>query len=156
MLDSSSDTPEEKLLVWCRQSVRGWDIIYDLCYLFLQGFWYFAQLRSCEIHVNLRNAAKFTKTREIPWNSLEIISKYMSVRHIWNLSQLLGLFTSCKLANLSWNFVTETSKQSPKTCSHWWSWWCHKKLGTSHDVKSFAVGSFLDGIVVERANDYLC
>lgn len=25
MLDSSSDTPEEKLLVWCRQSVRGYD-----------------------------------------------------------------------------------------------------------------------------------
>ena len=73
--------------------------------------------------------------------------KYMSVRHIWNLSRLLGLFTSCKLANLSWNFVTKTSKQCTKTCRHWG--WC-KKLGTSHDVKSFAIGSFLDGIVVER------
>lgn len=28
----------------------------------------------------------------------------------------------------------------------------------SHDIKSFAIGSFLDGtcIVIERANDYLC
>ena len=34
----------------------------------------------------------------------------MSVQHIWNLFQLLGLFTCCKLAKLSWNFVTETCK----------------------------------------------
>ena len=74
MLDSSSDTPEEKLLVWCRQSVRGWDIIYDLCYLFLEGFWYFKRLRRCKIQVNLRNPTKFMKTHEIPGNSLEIIS----------------------------------------------------------------------------------
>ena len=33
---------------------------------------------------------------------------------------------------------------------------CCKKLGTSHDTKNFAIGSFLDGNVVERANDYLC
>ena len=26
----------------------------------------------------------------------------------------------------------------------------------SHDIKSFAIGSFLDGIVVEGVNDYLC
>ena len=38
----------------------------------------------------------------------------MSVQHFWNLSQLLRLFTCCKLANLSWNFVTEMCKQSPK------------------------------------------
>ena len=29
-------------------------------------------------------------------------------------------------------------------------------LGTSHDVKGFAIGSFLERIVVERANDNLC
>ena len=33
---------------------------------------------------------------------------------------------------------------------------CCQKLGTSHDVKGFAVGSFLEHIVVERANDDLC
>ena len=26
----------------------------------------------------------------------------------------------------------------------------------SHDIKSFAIGSFRDGIVVEGVNDYLC
>ena len=31
-----------------------------------------------------------------------------------------------------------------------------KELGTSHDVKSFAIGSFLEHIVVERGNDDLC
>ena len=30
------------------------------------------------------------------------------------------------------------------------------KLGASHDVKGFAIGSFLERIVVERANDDLC
>ena len=39
----------------------------------------------------------------------------MSVQHIWNFSQLLGLFTCRKLVNLSWNFVTETCKQRPVT-----------------------------------------
>ena len=31
-----------------------------------------------------------------------------------------------------------------------------EKLGTSHDVKGFAIGSVLERIVVERANDDLC
>ena len=31
-----------------------------------------------------------------------------------------------------------------------------RKLGTSHDVKGFAIGSFLEHIVVERANDDPC
>ena len=30
-----------------------------------------------------------------------------------------------------------------------------EKLGTSHHVKGFAIGSFLERIVVERANDDL-
>ena len=33
---------------------------------------------------------------------------------------------------------------------------CCEKLGTSHDVKGFAIGSFLERIVVERKNDDLC
>ena len=79
--------------------------------------------------------------------------KYMSVQHIWNLFQLLGLFTGRKLANLSWNCVTERCKQRPETTRRRL---CCEKLGTSHDVKSFAIGSFLERIVVERANDDLC
>ena len=38
-----------------------------------QGFWYFARSRSLEFQLNPRNPAKFTKTREIPRNSLEIL-----------------------------------------------------------------------------------
>ena len=44
-------------------------------------------------------------------------------------------------------------KQRPETNKHRL---CCGKLGTSHDVKGFAIGSFLEGIVVERANDDLC
>ena len=67
----------------------------------------------------------------------------MSVQHFWNLSQILGLFTcSChKLANLTWNFVAETCKQHPETTRQRL---CCKKLGTSHDVKGLAIGSFLE------------
>ena len=39
-----------------------------------QGFWFFARSRSREIQVNLRNPAKFTKTRKIPRHSVEILS----------------------------------------------------------------------------------
>ena len=33
---------------------------------------------------------------------------------------------------------------------------CCKKLGTSHDVKSFAIGSFFEQFVDKIANDYFC
>ena len=59
---------------------------------------------SYKIHKNLQNTTKFG----------ENLIKYMSVQHIWNLFQLLVLFTCCKRANLSWNFVTETCKQRLK------------------------------------------
>ena len=58
-----------------------------------------------------------------------------------------------KIANLSWNLVTEMCKQCPETTRRRL---CCKKLGTSHDVKGFAIGSFLERIVVERTNDDLC
>ena len=38
-----------------------------------QGFWNFARSQSCGIQVNLGNPAKFTKTREISRNSVEIL-----------------------------------------------------------------------------------
>ena len=65
----------------------------------------------------------------------------------------MGVFTCHKLANLCQNFVTETCKRRPKTTRHRL---CCEKLGTSHDVKGFVIGSFLEHIVVERANDDLC
>ena len=77
----------------------------------------------------------------------------MSVQHIWNLFQLLGLITCRKLANLSWNFVTETCKQRPETTRRRL---CCQRVGTSRDVEGFVIGSFLERIVVERANADLC
>ena len=50
-----------------------------------------------------RRAAKFTKTRKVLQNSVEILSNTC-------LYNILGLFTCRKLVNLSWNFVTETWK----------------------------------------------
>ena len=46
----------------------------SVCLNTRQGFWYFARSRSREIQVNPRNPAKFTKTRKIPRNSVEILS----------------------------------------------------------------------------------
>ena len=40
----------------------------------IQGFWYFARSQSREIQVNPRNPTKFTKTRKIQWNLVEILS----------------------------------------------------------------------------------
>ena len=80
-----------------------------------------------------QNTAKFGRN----------LMRYMSVQHILK-------FIS---ANLSWNFVTETCKQRPETTRRRL---CCEKLGTSNDVKGFAIGSFLERIVVERANDDLC
>ena len=80
-----------------------------------------------------QNTAKFGRN----------LMRYMSVQHILK-------FIS---ANLSWNFVTETCKQRPETTRRGL---CCEKLGTSNDVKGFAIGSFLERIVVERANDDLC
>ena len=45
------------------------------------------------------------------------------------------------------------SKHFPKTTRRKL---CCKNLDTSHDVKSFAIGSFLERFVVIIANDYLC
>ena len=86
----------------------------------------------------MQNTAKFGRN----------LVKYMSVQQFWNLSKLLGVFTCCKVANLCQNLVTETCKQRSETTRHRL---CCKKLGTSHDVKGFAIASFLEHIVVERA-----
>ena len=67
--------------------------------------------KSREIHKNTQNTGKFGRN----------LIKYASVQHIWNLSQLLGLFIFRKLANLSWNFVSETCKQRPETTRRRWT-----------------------------------
>ena len=65
----------------------------------IQGFWYLVGLWSCEIHKNTLNTAKLARN----------LITYMSIQHIWNLSCQLGLCSCCKLANLSWNFITTMS-----------------------------------------------
>ena len=87
----------------------------------------------CEIHKNTQNTTKFGKN----------LIKYLSVQHIWNLFQLLGLFTCCKRANLfvklcHWN------KQPTSRNYMYQARLCWEKLGTSHDVKGFAIDSFLE------------
>ena len=52
------------------------------------------------------------KTRIIPQNSSVILSNTYLYNIFWNFT---CMFTCCKLANLYWNFVTETSKQCPKS-----------------------------------------
>ena len=61
----------------------------------------------------------------------------MSVQHIWNFSQLLGLFTCRKLVNLSWNFVTETCKQRPVT---------PKLPGVDYVAKNWALAMMLKAL----------
>ena len=99
-------------------------------------------LRSCgarkfrlirKIHKSTQNSAKFGRN----------LMRYVCVQHIWDLSQQIHLETaSLKHAN-----------NVPKLPG---VDYVAKKLGTSHDVKGFAIGSFLERIVVERANDDLC
>ena len=118
------------------------------------GFWYFTRSQSCEIQVNLWNPAKFTKTRKIARNSVAILSNTCLYNVFETYFSYRGYSSICgKLANLSWNFVTETCKQHPETTRRRLYF---EKLGTSHHVKGFAIGSFLERIVVERANDDLC
>ena len=82
-----------------------------------------------------RGAAKFTKTHKIPRNSVEILSN----------TCLYSNFETC----LSyWGYLLAVSsqmhEQRSETTRHRL---CCEKLGTSHDVKGFAIGSFLERIV---------
>ena len=61
----------------------------------------------------------------------------MSVQHIWNFSQLLGLFTCRKLVNLSWNLVTETRKQRSET---------RKLPGVDYVAKNWALAMMLKAL----------
>ena len=92
-----------------------------------QDFWYFTLLQCREIHKNTQNTTKFNR----------ILIKYMSVQHIWNFSQLLGLFTCGKLVNLSSNVVTEMCKQLPKT---------PKLPGVDYVVKNWALAMMLKAL----------
>ena len=101
---------------------------------------------------NSSKSAKFTKTRKIPPNSAEILSNTCLYNifetHFSYWGYLIAINLQIMYIRTSSLHLCKLCKQSPETTRH--------KLGTSHDVKSFAIGSFLERIVVDRANDDLC
>ena len=97
---------------------------------------------------NSSKSAKFTKTWKIPPNSVEILSNTCLYNifetHFSYWGYLIAINLQIMYIRTSSLHLCKMCKQSPETTRH--------KLGTSHDVKSFAIGSFLERIVVERAN----
>ena len=92
-----------------------------------------------------RGAAKFTKTRKIPQNSVEILSNAC----LYNIFETYFSYRGYLLAvNLQIYLGTLSLKCANRLGC--------EKLGTSVHVKGFAISSFLERIVVERANDDLC
>ena len=82
------------------------------------------------------------KTQKIPRNSVEILTNTC----LYNIFETYFSYRGYVLAVNLQIYLPETTR-----CRL-----CCKKLGTSHNVKGFAIGSFLEHIVVERANDDLC
>ena len=82
-----------------------------------------------------QNSQKHAKYHEI-WKKSYQIHVCTALSLSLSLSQLLGLYL------LAVNF------KHPKTSRRRL---CYEKLGISHDVKGFAIGSFLEHFVVERA-----
>ena len=112
----------------------------------------FRAIQSSEIQVNPRkNTQKHTKIRR---NSVEILSNtclysnFETCLSYWGYLLAVNLRIYVKTSSLK-----RANKQRSETIRRRL---CCEKLGTSHDVKGFAIGSFLEHIVVERANDVLC
>ena len=85
-----------------------------------QGLWYFTRSWSHEIQVNPWNSRKHAKYRNI-W-----YVRYVSVQHIWNLSQQIYLETS------SLKHGNNVPKLPGKD-------YVAKNWALSHDVKGFAI-----------------
>ena len=75
-----------------------------------QGFWYFAWLQRRETQVNPR---KFRWICKLQQNLLEILSN-TTTTYLKLFSAIGAVLNCCKLANLSWNFITTTNEQCPK------------------------------------------
>ena len=90
-----------------------------------------------------RNSGKSAKSREI---QIRVDTHFETYLGYWGC--LIAINLSCKLS-----LITTMREQCPKTTRHKL---CCEKVGTSHDVKSFVIGSFLERYVVNIANDYLC
>ena len=100
-----------------------------------------------------QNSAKFTKTRKIPRNSVEILSNTCLYS---NFETWLSYWGYLLAVNSQIYVKTSSLKRANNVPKLPGVDYLAKKLGTSHDVKGFATGSFLERIVVERANDDLC
>ena len=105
------------------------------------------------VQVNPQNPVEFTKTRKIPRNSVEILSSTC----LYNIFETYLSYWGClRAVNLQIYLETFSLKHAnnvPKLLRRRLR--C-EKLGTSRDVKGFAIGSFLEPTVVERANFDLC
>ena len=98
-------------------------------------------------------ATKFTKTCEIPQNLLEILSNTCW----YNIFKTYLSYWGCLIAvNLQIYLETLSPQRADNVPKLPGLNYVAKKLGTSHDVKNFAVGSFLERFVVRIVNDYLC
>ena len=95
----------------------------------------------------LQEGGKLLFSGSVLQNSPETWSKDTSVQHIetyldyWDCLIVVNL--SCKLF-----LITSMSEKRPKTTR---LKLCCKKLGTSHDVKGFVIGSLLKRFVVKIA-----
>ena len=99
-----------------------------------------------------KNSGKFTKKRKIPQNLVEILAN-TCLHNIFE-TYLSYMYWGCLLAvNLQIYLETSLLKRTNNVS---WCRLCCEKLGTSNDVKGFAIGSFLEHIGNERANDDLC
>ena len=99
-----------------------------------QGFWYFARSRSREIQVNPRNPAKFTKTREVPQNSVEILLNTC----LYNIFETCFSYRSYLLAvNLQIYLGTLTLKRENKVL---------KLLGVDYVAKNWALVMMLKAL----------
>ena len=90
----------------------------------------------CEIHKNTQNTAKFGR--------VEILSNTCLYSNFETCLSYLGYL----LAVNSQIYLKTSSRKCANNVP--------KLPGVDYDVKGFAIGSFLERIVVERANDDLC
>ena len=101
-----------------------------------------------------RNSGKSAKSREIhkntkiPQNSEEILSNTRLYNIFETYFSYRGYLLAVNLQIYLWASPLKRANNVPKLPG--------VELGTNHDVKGFAIGSFLERIVVERVNDDLC
>ena len=92
------------------------------------------------------------KTHKIQQNSVHILSNTC----LYNIFETYLSYWGCLVAVNLQIYLETSSLKCANNILKLTVIDCCEKLGTSHDVKGFAIGSFLEHIVVERANDDLC